>query len=83
MTAVTVIFLTLNIFLFILFSSEKFNRSEKENVPIAPRRQHRSYFASFPFRTLTVGTGISPVRRKSFAFADYTAGMEFHQSPKI
>ena len=31
---------------------------------------------------LTVGTGISPVRRLS-ALAGFTAGMEFHQSPKI
>ena len=37
---------------------------------------------SFLIRTLTVGTGISPVRRLS-ALAGFTAGMEFHQSPKI
>ena len=39
-------------------------------------------FSSFPVRTLTVGTGISPVRRPG-ALADFTAGREFHSTSKI
>ena len=35
---------------------------------------------SFLIRTVTVGTGISPVQRH--ALADFTADVEFHQPPK-
>ena len=36
-------------------------------------------FLSFLIRTVTVGTGISPVRQ---TLADFTADVEFHQPPK-
>ena len=36
-------------------------------------------FLSFLIRTVTVGTGISPVQQTR---ADFTADVEFHQPPK-
>jgi hypothetical protein len=36
-------------------------------------------FLSFLIRTVTVGTGISPVQQ---TLADFTADVEFHQPPK-
>ena len=40
------------------------------------------YAFVFSHPDFTVGTGITPVRRQK-TFADYTAGKEFHLSPKI
>lgn len=38
-------------------------------------------FLSFPIRTLTVGTGISPVQ-PHMRVMDFTIGREFHPAPK-
>ena len=42
-------------------------------------RMRNTEFLSFLIRTVTVGTGISPVQQTR---ADFTADVEFHQPPK-
>ena len=44
------------------------------------RKHANTELLSFLIRTVTVGTGISPVQQTR---ADFTADVEFHQPPKI
>ena len=44
------------------------------------RKYANTELLSFLIRTVTVGTGISPVQQTR---ADFTADVEFHQPPKI